>query len=125
MAVAGDDEPSRSPGHSVSKARAIAADALPAPTTTVRPGTAVGSAAAIARCGIGGGERGVEQGAGIRGARRDRAASRLDSVLPISMPFHIERGRKTSARSGIAISGEARCATWCRSRPRLRIGENE
>ena len=41
--------PLSSPGHRPSKARAIAADALPAPTTTVRPGTAAGRAAAIVR----------------------------------------------------------------------------
>ena len=43
--------PSSGPGQFASKARAIAADALPAPTTTVRPATGAGMCAATARAG--------------------------------------------------------------------------
>ncbi len=52
MAAPRDDQPvDRGPDQFASNARAIAADALPAPTTTVRPATGAGMCAATARAG--------------------------------------------------------------------------
>src|SRR5260370_18776161 len=71
--------PSSGPGQAASKARAIAAEALPAPTTTVRPRTGGGIWGAIARAGS------AAASAASNSARSNSPAATYSRVLAV--PF--------------------------------------